>query len=135
MSCPFCPPALNQEQIVLENAHCLFLQQSHPVLIGSGIIVPRRHRETLFDLSQEEWNVTYTLLQKVKVLLDQEYAPRGYNVGWNCGETGGQGVFHVHMHVIPRFEDEPYAGKGIRYWLKQDANRRPEEASGQGAGM
>ena len=131
MPCPFCTPRLDQEQIVLENALCLFLQQPHPVLTGSGIIIPRRHCETLFDLNEEEWQATYTLLQRVKVLLDQEYAPQGYNVGWNCGKTGGQEVFHVHMHVIPRFEDEPYAGKGIRYWLKQDENKRPGGTSGQ----
>ena len=34
----------------------------------------------------------------------------------------GQEVFHAHLHVIPRYADE--TGKGIRYWLKQDANRR-----------
>ncbi|HCR18189.1 MAG TPA: hypothetical protein DIU35_11970 [Candidatus Latescibacteria bacterium] len=44
---------------------------------------------------------------------------------WNEGEIGGQEIFHVHLHVIPRFADEPYAGRGILYWLKQDANRRP----------
>jgi histidine triad (HIT) family protein len=32
------------------------------------------------------------------------------------------------MHVIPRFADEPLAGRGIRYWLKQDANRRTSTA-------
>jgi diadenosine tetraphosphate (Ap4A) HIT family hydrolase len=30
----------------------------------------------------------------------------------------------VHLHVIPRFADEPLAGKGIRHWIKQPANRR-----------
>ncbi len=36
----------------------------------------------------------------------------------------GQTVFHAHLHVIPRFAAEPHAGKGIRYWLKQESNRR-----------
>ena len=33
-------------------------------------------------------------------------------------------MFHAHLHVIPRFAAEPHAGKGIRYWLKQESNRR-----------
>ena len=33
-------------------------------------------------------------------------------------------VFHAHLHVIPRYAGEPHAGKGIRHWLKREANRR-----------
>lgn len=106
--------------MVLENAHCLFLQQPEPVLIGSGVIIPRQHRESVFDLSAQEWQATYDLLQQVKARLDQEYAPDGYNLGWNTGRAAGQEVFHAHLHIIPRFKEDPLAGKGIRYWLKQE---------------
>jgi len=109
---------------VLENEHCQFLQESQEVLIGSGIIIPKEHRETVFDLSEDEWLATFLLLKQVKALLDAEYKPQGYNVGWNSGSVAGQQVFHAHLHVIPRYADEPLAGKGIRYWLKQPANKR-----------
>jgi len=125
VQCPFCPPALDPAQVVLENTHCLFLPLAEPVLIGSGLIIPREHRETVFDLTAGEWRATFALLRQVKALLDQRYAPAGYNIGWNCGLVAGQEVFHAHLHVIPRYRDEPFAGKGIRYWLKQEANRRP----------
>jgi diadenosine tetraphosphate (Ap4A) HIT family hydrolase len=125
MICPFCfTEPDQQQQIVLSNEYCYFLQKPQPVLIGSGLIVPKEHRETVFDLTPEEWQATYSLLQEVKALLDEQYAPQGYNVGWNCGEVGGQEIFHAHLHVIPRYEDEPLAGKGIRYWLKQHDNQR-----------
>jgi diadenosine tetraphosphate (Ap4A) HIT family hydrolase len=52
------------------------------------------------------------------------YKPQGYNIGWNVGSVGGQEIFHAHLHIIPRYEDEPLAGKGIRYWLKQPQNKR-----------
>jgi diadenosine tetraphosphate (Ap4A) HIT family hydrolase len=123
--CPFCPPAVAGAGIVLQNRHCLFLQQEEPVLIGSGLIIPRQHRETVFDLSAEEWQATFSLLHAVKELLDAQYALAGYNVGWNCGAISGQEIFHAHLHVIPRYRDEPLAGKGIRYWLKQESNKRP----------
>jgi diadenosine tetraphosphate (Ap4A) HIT family hydrolase len=67
---------------------------------------------------------SFALLQRVKALLDIAYQPQGYNVGWNCGQVGGQSVFHAHLHVIPRYQDEPFAGRGIRYWLKQVDNSR-----------
>ena len=124
VDCPFCPPHVFEQPIVLANAHCLFLQQSEPILAGSGLIVPRQHRATVFDLSREEWEATFDLLQTVKTFLDDGFGPDGYNVGWNCGRVGGQEIFHAHLHIIPRYQDEPLAGKGIRYWIKQEANRR-----------
>lgn len=123
-TCPFCHPTVSE--IAASNDLCLFLQQPQRILPGSGIIVPRAHRETVFDLSREEWDATQRLLAEVKALLDERHTPQGYNVGWNVGSVGGQEVFHAHLHVIPRFADEPLAGKGIRYWLKQSNNRRPE---------
>jgi diadenosine tetraphosphate (Ap4A) HIT family hydrolase len=123
--CPFCPPAVEHAGIVLHNAACLFLQQREPILIGSGLIIPRQHRATVFDLTAEEWQATFVLLHEVKQWLDTIYHPDGYNLGWNCQAIAGQEVFHAHLHVIPRYGDEPLAGKGIRYWLKQATNQRP----------
>ena len=121
MSCPFC--SLTVSEIVLESDCCVFTQIQQSILIGSGLIIPRSHRETVFELTQGEWIDTYELLQRVKVLLDEKYKPDGYNIGWNSGSVAGQEVFHVHLHVIPRFKDEPFAGRGIRWWLKQEENR------------
>ena len=124
MNCPFCPPKVNDNAILLENDLSLFIDLKHSILQGSGIIVPKAHRESTFDLTTEEITSTFSLLTAVKALLDTEYNPQGYNLGWNCGAVAGQTVFHAHLHVIPRYASEPYAGKGIRYWLKQESNQR-----------
>ncbi|EKM93498.1 histidine triad (HIT) protein [Stutzerimonas degradans] len=78
----------------------------------------------MFDLAENEWKSTYDLLRRVKNMIDTEFNPDGYNVGWNVGQTGGQTVFHAHLHVIPRYKDEPLAGKGIRHWFKQESIKR-----------
>lgn len=114
------------QQVVLENEHALFLQKPEPVLTGSGLIVPKAERRTVFDLTPEEWQATYDLLQQAKRYLDAEHAPDGYTIGWNCEAAGGQETFHAHLHVIPRFEDEPLAGKGLRFHLKQPGNERAQ---------
>lgn len=125
MDCPFCDLDSNDRQeIILENEFCLFLQEPQEVLIGSGMIVPKEHRETVFELSEQEWIATFSLLKRAQRRIDAEYKPDGCNIGWNCGSVAGQEVFHAHLHVIPRYSDEPLAGKGIRYWMKQPANRR-----------
>lgn len=128
--CVFCDLELVPEQkVIFSNEHCMFLQLGEAQekgiqLEGAGLIVPRKHRETAFDLTKEEWNATYALLQQVKKHLDETYQPQGYNLGWNCGEVGGQHLLHAHFHVLPRYEDEPLAGKGIRYLFKSAENKR-----------
>jgi diadenosine tetraphosphate (Ap4A) HIT family hydrolase len=113
------------QKIILRHPLVLFLQteKEQGALRGSGIIIPVRHAETVFDLTPEEILASFALLAEVKTWMDHSYQPDGYNVGWNCGVVGGQVDMHAHMHVIPRFRQEPYAGRGIRYWLKQPENR------------
>ena len=93
-------------------------------LIGSYVIIPKSQVGTPFELSDKEWADTKILMQEIKAYLDEKYKPDGYNVGWNVGVAGGQEVAHAHLHIIPRYSDEPYAGKGIRYWFKQPENVR-----------
>jgi histidine triad (HIT) family protein len=131
--CIFCNLELEPNQrIILSNEYCMFLQLEQSDIKGSqlegaGLIVPIKHRETAFDLTREEWDATYTLLKEVKKYLDEEYQPQGYNLGWNCGEVGGQHIFHAHFHILPRYSDEALAGKGIRYMFKSKENVRNKE--------
>jgi histidine triad (HIT) family protein len=125
MSCPYCPVVAAPARVVLRSALVLFVvdERFQGALKHSGVIVPVAHRVTVFDLTAEELAATFALLAEVKHWLDATVQPDGYNVGWNCGAVGGQEVFHAHLHVIPRFRQEPLAGKGIRSLLKSDANR------------
>ena len=93
-------------------------------LIGSYVIIPKSQVGTPFELSAKEWEDTKALMNEIKEYLDKKYNPDGYNLGWNVGKVGGQEVAHAHLHIIPRYSDELYAGKGIRYWFKQPENIR-----------
>lgn len=120
-NCPYCHIVNdNSHEIIISNDLCTYTLLKEQEIKGAGIIVPKAHRETAFDLTQEEWNANYQLLHEVKLYVDQNYKPDGYNVGWNCGYVGGQHVFHAHLHIIPRYANEPMAGKGIRYLFKNN---------------
>ncbi|UFT98321.1 HIT domain-containing protein [Radiobacillus kanasensis] len=125
--CIFCNPKKDSHQnIIFENESCYFLQhdKQQDVLEGSGVIVPKAHRITTFDLTKQEWMDTYDLLQKARAYLSDRHKPDGFTLGWNVGEASNQTILHSHFHVIPRYNDEPYAGKGLRHWLKQPENKR-----------
>ncbi|MEM8782805.1 MAG: HIT family protein [Planctomycetota bacterium] len=124
-SCPLCDLDDSEIEIVFERKLTLFLR--HPRYQGalkhSGIIIPKAHRPTAFDLTPDEWQATRELLVEVRQWIDARYEPAGYNLGWNCWPVGGQEVMHAHLHVIPRFAQEPLAGEGIRSHLKSARNR------------
>jgi len=125
VDCPFCPnPELDATTVFRDDLVAYVQDERYQgALKHSGMIVPVRHAETVFDLTEAEVAATFRMLAKVKGWIDERVAPDGYTVGWNCGATGGQEVFRAHLHVLPRFREQPFAGRGIRSWLKSEANR------------
>jgi diadenosine tetraphosphate (Ap4A) HIT family hydrolase len=125
MPCPYCPVTNPDQKIIFKQELVLFMQneKAQGALKHSGVIIPIEHRETVFDMTEAEIIATFKLLLDVKRWMNDNFSPDGYNVGWNCGKVGGQEVLHAHMHVIPRFQQEPLAGAGIRTLLKSDANK------------
>ena len=86
-----------------------------PVSPGHTLVVTRRHVETYFDAGAMERAALWRAVDEVKVLLDDKYAPDGYNVGFNAGASAGQTVMHLHIHVIPRYAgDMPDPRGGVR---------------------
>jgi histidine triad (HIT) family protein len=124
-ACPYCANDDPSMSVRFETPLVRFIEDARfqGALKHSGVIVPIAHRRTVFDLSEPEIVATFQLLNEVKGWMDRTFAPDGYNIGWNCEPVGGQTLLHAHMHVIPRFRQEPLAGQGIRALLKSDANR------------
>jgi len=124
VDCPYCPLRHPDDRILFERELVLYCvnESFQGALKYSGIIIPKAHRPTLFDLTESELRESFLLLREVKEWLEKTYQPEGFNIGWNCGKVGGQEVMHAHMHVIPRFSAEPLAGHGIRATLKSEQN-------------
>lgn len=77
-----------------------------PMTEGHTLVIPKREMETWFDASPEEIVSLVALIDEVKELLDERFEPEGYNIGTNVGEAAGQTVFHLHVHVLPRYVDD-----------------------------
>lgn len=118
--CEFCHPKVSSH-VVVENETCVGLWGRNL----TPLVVPRAHRRTAFDLTAEEVRDTFDLLHQLKAMVEAVDPPDGWNIGWNLEEAGGQVTFHAHCHLLPRYSDEPYAGRGIRWLYKQPENTRP----------
>lgn len=124
--CPFCNRGQDAwGELLGQNELAYLITLPEPVLPNSVMVIPKRHVVTPFELTEAEWLSLYDLMKLAKTHLEGIEQPDGFNIGFNVFEAGGQHVPHVHMHVFARYSDEPMAGKGIRYALKQAENARP----------
>jgi len=113
MKCPFCNPIA--EDIVARNELCFAMWDRFPVSRGHMLVIPFRHTPDFFSLTPEERGAAMALIIVGKELIEENFTPAGYNIGFNVGEAAGQTVFHCHCHVIPRYVgDVPDARGGVR---------------------
>ncbi len=97
--CLFC----NIQEFVERNDLAYAIYDRFPVNEGHIWIIPYRHVEDLWLSTEEERKAINDLLMKCKTIMDRRYKPDGYNVGINCGQAAGQSIFHLHVHLIPRY--------------------------------
>jgi histidine triad (HIT) family protein len=130
--CVFCDLGpFRAAELCFENEHCLYASTRDPrdpadVLPGCGVLIPKLHRLSPFDFTPAEWSAAHELLLLAKAALDERWAPDGYMLLWNCFSEPQGPFHHAHLHVIPRFDDEPRASEGGRSAIKAPENRRPD---------
>ncbi len=111
MTCPFCTPG--PPSIVLANDLAYARYDLYPVSPGHLLLIPFRHVASFFEATEAEQAALLALVHDARRLLDERYAPDGYNIGVNIGAAAGQSVMHLHLHVIPRYAgdmDDPKGG-------------------------
>ena len=117
--CPLCE-RIAAGMLACENPLAVAFNDRYPVNPGHTLIVPRRHVDDFFTLTEDEQVAIWSLLPPLKEVLAREFGPAGYNVGLNAGAAAGQTVPHVHVHVIPRYPgDVPDPRGGVR-WIVPD---------------
>jgi len=113
-TCIFCNYA-EKDRILFETGRFIVVYSYRPVNPGHVLIIPKRHMLDPFGLSLWEWLCLKAVIFRTKSELDRLHHPDGYNIGVNCGVSAGQSVFHLHIHVIPRFTgDDPDSPGGVR---------------------
>jgi diadenosine tetraphosphate (Ap4A) HIT family hydrolase len=120
LRCPFCtiPP----DRVLFESDTALAIRDAFPVSPGHTLVIPKRHVASLFDCTEAEQSALLKLLNLVRMDVDREFQPAGYNVGVNDGVAAGQTVMHLHMHLIPRYAgDAPDPRGGVRWVLPEKA--------------
>lgn len=112
--CIFCRILAGQAPAseVYQDEQVIVFMDIHPINPGHLLVVPRRHAASLAELDAEDGAQLFRVGQRLAAALRGSGLPcEGVNLFLADGQAAGQDVFHVHLHVIPRFSGD---GFGLR---------------------
>lgn len=109
--CVFCDiiAGRGEATIVFRDEQCVVVMDRRPINAGHVLIVPMRHADGLTDLDPEIGKSMFVMAQRVAEAMHRAgIRADGITLLMDDGDAAGQEVFHVHLHVIPRYQDDGF---------------------------
>jgi histidine triad (HIT) family protein len=107
--CIFCKIVAGEmpAQIVAEDERTITFMDIAPGTRGHALVIPRRHARDLLEIDEADLAAVIAAAQRLAARVHDRLGADGVNLINSCGRAAWQTVFHFHMHVIPRYEDDP----------------------------
>jgi histidine triad (HIT) family protein len=94
-------------QIVDSDERTVAFMDIAPATPGHALVVPRNHSADLLEIEREDLDATVAAAQRLARRAVDALDADGINLINACGAVASQTVFHFHIHVVPRYEDDP----------------------------
>jgi len=106
--CIFCRIAGKDisSEIVYEDDHVVSFLDINPISPGHTVVVPKKHFSTIFDLADGDVAGLFVAVRNTMKAIEAGLKPAGFNYGANHGRVAGQAIDHLHIHILPRFEND-----------------------------
>ena len=91
---------------VYENDQFIAFQALHQVSKGHTLIVPKEHSQDILDMDTDLGKELLSTIQKIGTATIKGLGASGFNIGVNTKPSAGQVIFHTHIHIIPRYEND-----------------------------
>jgi histidine triad (HIT) family protein len=107
--CIFCKIVAGElpSERVQEDEHTVAFMDINPWTRGHALVIPRSHSANIYEVGDDDLLHTTIAAKKLALRMKERLACDGVNL-LNASEPAAwQTVFHFHMHVIPRYEDDP----------------------------
>ncbi len=111
-NCPFCRivAGLSPAYVVAEDEHCLAVLDSRPAARGHTLVLPREHVADLWSADPETAAALGRTCAAVARRIHTRLHPDGLTMRQNNGEASGQVIFHLHVHLVPRWDGDGTVG-------------------------
>ena len=96
---------------IYQDENFLVLMDKYPINIGHTLVIPKLHYDNLLLMPPREVGRLYYVVAIIAESVVSCVNAAGFNVGQNNGRAANQIVPHVHVHIIPRFDDDSPDGK------------------------
>jgi histidine triad (HIT) family protein len=90
-----------------EDERTVAFMDINPATRGHALVIPRRHAANLLEIEAEDLEATIAAAQRLARAVSERLGADGVNLINSCGAAAWQTVFHFHIHVIPRYDDDP----------------------------
>jgi histidine triad (HIT) family protein len=90
-----------------ENERTVAFMDINPATPGHALVVPRVHSADLMEIGEEDLTATILAAQRLSTRMKDALDADGIDLINACGAAAWQTVFHFHIHVVPRYEDDP----------------------------
>lgn len=111
-----------------EDDQVLAFLDVNPVAEGHALVIPKAHHERVTDFDTETTAAVFDAARQIARALDASLEPDGFNLFQSNGEAAGQEVFHAHVHVVPRHEDDEIRFDFPRADLDEETASRVQSA-------
>lgn len=107
--CIFCQIVAGKipAQVIAEDELTLAFMDIAPATRGHALVIPKQHFEDLWSVDPDHFVAVATAAQSLALRIRDRLEPDGLSLINSCRPAGWQTVFHLHVHVIPRYEDDP----------------------------
>jgi histidine triad (HIT) family protein len=107
-TCKFCKIARKEMSAsrIYEDERVMAFLDIRPLNEGHALVIPKKHYETIFDIPDEEIGHLYKIVKKVACAVKEGVNAEGITISQHNGKAAGQVIFHLHVHVIPRYEGQ-----------------------------
>jgi histidine triad (HIT) family protein len=107
-TCVFCEivSGEREQEVLAANGDVLAFLSEPPATWGHALIVPRVHRRDIWTIEPREAAAAIELAHRLARVMRDDLGAIGVNLRQNSGERAGQDVFHFHLHVVPRYEND-----------------------------
>jgi len=107
-NCIFCKIINNEINSikVYEDVNFIAIEDITPINKGHTLIIPKKHSENILEMDSETSSELTKIIKKIGKSIIKGLGAKGFNTIINTGKEAGQEVFHTHIHIIPRFEND-----------------------------
>lgn len=96
-------------EIVDEDEHTVAFMDINPWTRGHALVIPREHSRNLYEVPDEDLRHTVAAAKRLALRMRDQLRCDGVNLLNACESAAWQTVWHFHIHVIPRYDDDPLA--------------------------